>query len=272
MIINIEDDFDLYKIANCGQCFRGIEVTDGVFRFITKENVIYMKADECDPVTGLVTKLDVSVSQNEWDNVWHFYFDMNRDYKSIRQSITDDEYLMKASELGKGIRILKQDYYEMLITFIISQRKSIPAIRTSIERMCKLHGKEIKTEYETLYAFPTAKELSDAEDLDSCGLGYRLPYIIDASRDIALGIVDLQKYDMYDDEELFEHLKLFKGVGDKVANCISLFGYGRTNRAPVDVWIKRVIDEEYNGINPFDKYEINAGIMQQYMFYAAKNR
>ncbi len=271
MLINVEDDFDLYKIANCGQCFRGIEVTAGVYRFITRENVIYMKANECDPVTGLVTKLDVSVSSNEWDDVWHSYFDMDRDYKSIRQSIVDDEYLTKAAELGKGIRILRQDYYEMLITFIISQRKSIPAIRTSVERMCKLHGKEIKTDYETLYAFPSVKKLADADDLESCGLGYRLPYILDASRDIASGVVDLDEYALYEDDELFDRLKAFKGVGDKVANCISLFGYGRTNRAPVDVWIKRVIEEEYKGINPFDKYEVNAGIMQQYMFYAAKN-
>ncbi|MCR4717111.1 MAG: DNA-3-methyladenine glycosylase 2 family protein [Lachnospiraceae bacterium] len=272
MIISITDDFNLYKIANCGQCFRGVEIKDGVYRFITKENVIYLKEAENNPKTSHTTKLDISATKSEWEKIWMPYFDMERSYKDVRALIKDDSYLENAANLGQGIRILRQDAFEMLITFIISQRKSIPAIRTSVERISKLHGKKLKTDYETIYAFPTAEKLANAKDLESCGLGYRLPYILEASKDVKSGLLDLDKLYSYDDEELFNALKEVKGVGDKVSNCICLFAFNRTARAPVDVWIKRVIDDQYNGINPFPKYGENAGIMQQYMFYAAKNQ
>jgi N-glycosylase/DNA lyase len=113
--------------------------------------------------------------------------------------------------------------------------------------------------------------LANAKELDTCGLGYRLPYVLGAAKDVASGLLDLKELYSYDDEELFNELKKVKGVGDKVANCICLFAYHRIARAPKDVWINRVIEEEYSGIDPFPKYDKYAGIMQQYMFYAAKN-
>ena len=272
MIIDIKDDFNLLKIADSGQCFRAIEVKDGIYRFITNDNVIYMKAHDTNPSNDLITKLDISVTEGEWNDIWHNYFDFDTSYVDIRNSIKNDKYLLNAAGSGRGIRILNQEPFEMLISFIISQRKSIPAIRTSVERICKLYGKKINTEYETLYTFPDADTLADADKLDTCGLGYRLPYILDASRDVSSGLINLYDMYSYDDEELFNELKKIRGVGDKVANCICLFAYHRVKRAPKDVWINRVIDEEYGGVDPFPKYGEYAGIMQQYMFYTAKSR
>lgn len=306
-IIEINDDFDLYKIAYSGQCFRVRDLGDGAFRFITGEHVLDIrKADNSCAENESHTAPDsidfrditqksspglyeVSCSQAEWDSVWHYYFDLNTNYAKIRSSIPlSDKYIHNASQLGEGIRILNQDKFEMLISFIISQRKSIPAIKSSVERICKRYGHLINCESfdsckscesresceseSATYTFPTPYELSKAtsEELAECGLGYRVPYVIEATR-WAMSLDSLDFLDQLSDEELFTTLKSLYGVGDKVANCISLFGYHRTGRAPIDTWIKKVIDDEYKGHNPFPNYGPNAGIIQQYVFYAKQH-
>jgi len=259
MQITISDDFDLYKITYSGQCFRPKQLSDNSYKFITQNSEL------------IITELgdneyDITCDLNTWNTVWRDYFDLDLCYKDIRESIPDsDTYLKNAAAIGKGIRILKQDKFEMLISFIISQRKSIPAIKSSVEKLCSLYGKD--------GFFPTPKALMSASssELSSCGLGYRVPYIEAAARKVALGEIDLEALDCLSDEELFDALKSFYGVGDKVANCVALFAYHRINRAPIDTWINKVIDSEYNGINPFPSYTGNAGIMQQYMFYAAQH-
>lgn len=258
MIIKIDDDFDLRKIAYSGQCFRVKELSDDTFSFVTKSSKVTIKA--------LVNNsFDISCSKDEWDNIWHDYFDLDTNYSDIRSSIpSDDSYMLRAAEIGKGIRILKQDYFEMLISFIISQRKSIPAIKTSVERLCSLYGKD------GFFPTPDAMLKATNEELSSCGLGYRVSYVAEASKKVALKEVDLDELSLLSDDDLFASLKSFNGVGDKVANCVALFGYHRIGRAPVDTWIKKVIDNSYNGINPFPTYGSVAGIMQQYMFYAAQ--
>ena len=259
MIIRIDDDFDLYKIAYSGQCFRVKELDNGEFSFVTRESRVNIKS-------AGDNKYDVSCDADEWDNIWFHYFDFETDYSKIRESIpSSDSFLKRSSDIGAGIRILNQDYFEMLISFIISQRKSILAIKTSVEKLCALYG--------TDGFFPTAKAMLNAttDELSSCGLGYRVSYIQDAVKKVALNQVDLDELSSLSDEDLFEQLKSFNGVGDKVANCVSLFGYHRIGRAPIDTWILKVIDQEYGGINPFPTYKGTAGIMQQYMFYAAQH-
>lgn len=259
MKITINDDFNLYKITYSGQCFRPKQLSDKSYRFVTGSNEL------------IITELggneyDISCDMNTWNTVWHDYFDLDLCYENIRKSIPDsDTYLKNASNIGKGIRILKQDKFEMLISFIISQRKSIPAIKSSVEKLCSLYGSN--------GYFPGPEELMKAssDELASCGLGYRVPYIETAARKVALGEVDLEALDSLSDDELFNSLKSFYGVGDKVANCVALFAYHRINRAPIDTWINKVIDSEYAGINPFPSYPGTAGIMQQYMFYAAQH-
>lgn len=268
MKITIADDFDLEKIGNSGQCFRPVNIINNTWRFILGAEVLYIT-----PISK--SEYDISTEIKTWEEIWVPYFDMNRNYSNIRKSIKNDDYLKAAADCGKGIRILKQDCWEMLITFIISQRKNIPAIRKSVELLCSKFGRNLgKDMYtgEEIYSFPEPGDLLKAGEgeLNSCSLGYRTPYIIDASEKVSSGNLDLEALNDLGDDELFEALKTVKGVGDKVSNCICLFGYGRTGRAPVDVWIQKVIDQQYQGDNPFPKYKEAAGIMQQYVFYQAQ--
>ena len=267
MKITIDDDFDLDKIIDSGQCFRPSRTGD-IYRFVTGENLVeirYEKERGSSEPDEAPAQISVSCTKEEWDRIWHPYFDLDTNYREIRKSIPkDDTYLQTAAKCGAGIRILRQDRFEMLISFIISQRKSIPAIRTSIERLVSLCG------HKGFFPGPSDMVSVTDEELASCALGYRLPYVKSAAEAVAKKDVDLEALDELSDEELFETLKTFRGVGDKVANCVALFAYHRTGRAPVDTWIARVIKEQYGGVNPFPAYGDLAGIMQQYMFYHAK--
>ena len=267
MRVHIEDDFDLEKIADCGQCFRAKEVEAGIYRFITNKNVIYIKKLR-------ENTFDVSCDNYEWQSIWENYFDLATDYRSIRREISEvNDYFKDAAQLGAGIRILKQDIFETLISFIISQRKSIPSIKTSVERIAEKYGKPINTIYETVYTFPTLDEMKAASllQLSTCALGYRAEYIKDAVEKVYEGLVDLEELkSKRDDDQIVEELKKIRGVGNKVANCVALFAYHRVDRVPIDVWIDRVINEDWAGHNFFAKLTHNAGIAQQYVFYSKR--
>ncbi len=212
-------------------------------------------------------EFEFDCSESEFNDIWVDYFDLKTDYGSFISSIPkDDSFLRKASDYGSGIRILKQEPFETVITFIISQRKSIPAIRTSVEKICRLCGNEIRDGF---YSFPDAKALSEVSDKDlaECSLGYRMDYVRSAAQSVYHGLVDLEKLKCLSDEDLFQELSSLRGVGKKVANCVMLFAYHRIGAFPVDVWMERVIEEEYGGHFPLERYEGYAGIMQQYMFY-----
>ncbi len=265
MIVNIEDDFDLEKIAGCGQCFRAKRIQGG-FRFVSQKKVLtIINKDD-----GIY---DIDADEKEWESFWKNYFDLSVNYRNIRESIDQkDKFLFNASKLGKGIRILRQDKFEMLISFIISQRKNIPAISKSVEAICTKFGEKITHNGEVIYSFPSPKALFEASDNDlrKCALGYRVPYVKDAAFRVYSNQLDLDAIGKLDDDSLKEKLKSVKGVGNKVADCICLFAYHRLAASPVDVWIKRAIDEHYGGVNPFDSYGKYAGVMQQYIFYAYK--
>ena len=266
MRVTIEDDFNLDKTASCGQCFRAKEVTEGVYRFITNSNVVYIK--QIDEIT-----FEVSCGADEWTNIWENYFDLATNYKKIRSNISKlNNYLKEAAEIGEGIRILRQDPFETLISFIISQRKSIPSIKTSVERIANKYGKPITSTYETVNTFPTLDEVKAALplDLSGCGLAYRADYIKDAVDKLNDGVINLDELWHKTDDELTEELKQIRGVGDKVANCVALFAYHRVDRVPIDVWIARAINDDFNGHNFFADIEQNAGIAQQYVFYAKR--
>lgn len=265
--IEIQDDFDLEKTASCGQCFRARPLDDGFFRFVSGDHVIYIKE-----LGG--HQFSVSCTKEEWQDIWTQYFDLNRSYKSVYlEEREKHDYVRKAMDCGRGIRILRQDPWEMLVTFIISQRKSIPAISKSVKALAEKYGHKIQTDREIVYSFPTPEEMADAslDDLKECSLGYRAPYIYDAIQKVTSGSLDLDKIADYSDEELFQELQTVNGVGKKVANCICLFGYGRMARVPVDVWIARAVDEDCCGEDPFRFFEGNAGIIQQYVFYYKKS-
>ncbi|MDO4805324.1 MAG: DNA glycosylase [Lachnospiraceae bacterium] len=264
MTVYISDDFDLRKIAISGQCFRVKQMNNEYWRFICRDEVCYIKKLDEDGV------FDVICDPDSWESFWIKYFDLDRDYQEIRESIiTDNAFIQKAVRKGAGIRVLRQDPFEMLITFIISQRKSIPSIRKTVEWLSEHAGHEINTPFERLRSFPTAEELTwfGSKGLESASLGYRLPYIEDAIAKVYSGKLDLAALEFLDDEALFDELLKVHGVGIKVANCVCLFGYGRVARTPVDTWIRRMIAEECGGCDPFPGFGDIAGIIQQYVFY-----
>ena len=265
MEIKIADDFDLKKIVDSGQCFRPKEIEPGVFRFIIGENILHIRKRE-------ENLFEADCNAETWQNVWKIYFDLDANYASIRRDVENfaagkpyEKILCEATNFGKGIRILNQEPFEMLISFIISQRKNIPSIRSSVEKICARFGRRVGE----VYLFPRVEEISSAtvDDLTGLGLAYRKNYIKDALEKISSGEIDLTALKTFPDDELVETLKKIKGVGDKIANCVALFAYHRVNRAPVDVWIKRAIDQDFHGENIFDAFGNNAGILQQYIFY-----
>lgn len=266
--IKIEDDLDLDKIADSGQCFRVRRFPDGICRFITGDKVIYLwkTADR---------EYSVYCNTGSWNLVWKDYFDLSRNYREIREKARGrNAFVDRAMESGAGIRVLRQDSWEMLITFIISQRKNIPAISGAVEKLASGFGRKIVTKYETLYGFPSPEVLCSAgtEELKACGLGYRTAYVLDAARRVAGGEIDMRAVAAYEDGALFEEFLKIHGVGKKVANCVCLFGYGRVARVPVDVWIARAIEEECQGEDPFGSFGEAAGIIQQYVFYHERRR
>lgn len=271
-VITIEDDFDLSKIAASGQCFRVRQFDDGMYRFITREHVLYIKKVDVDSIGKFdrSVRYEVSCSPEEWERIWHPYFDLDRDYAAIRKRSGDkNSFIDSAMDFGRGIRVLNQDPWEMLVTFIISQRKNMPAISKSVNLIAERFGSPVETQFEMIYAFPTPEQLTQAsdEDLRACSLGYRAPYVADAARCVLSGELDLNAIASFSDEDLFEELQKVHGVGKKVANCICLFAYGRTSLVPVDVWIARAIEDECAGEDPFDAFGKDAGIIQQYVFY-----
>ena len=263
------EDFSPDAIAESGQCFRMTGDRCGDIRLIAfgRQLTIQRAAEDT---------FIFNCSREEFDSIWRGYFDLDTDYSSFRRQIKeDDSFLRRAAEFGTGIRILRQEPFEMLISFIISQRKSIPAIRTSIERLCESFGeKKIlpgsgERDAGCFYAFPKPEALAAADEkaLSACGLGYRVSYVREAALKAASG--SLKGFDELPTGELIEALMELKGVGIKVASCVALFGYHRLEVAPVDVWMKRVIDGVYGGSLP-EEYSDCAGVIQQYLFNYAR--
>ena len=262
---------DMKKIAESGQIFR-FNVYDDEYSLVAGDKLLFIKEDD----DGYI----LSCSESEFEEFWTDYFDLRLDYSDFEKNIpADDLFLTNAAEYSYGIRILNQDKWEMLISFIISQRKSIPAIKSSIEKLARTYGKKIDMQVpdfiknidknSEFFAFPTPKALADAsiDDLNACSLGYRSPYIEASAKAVYRGDIDLEALSKLDDNELLAALMSLKGVGIKVANCVALFGYHRIAAFPIDVWIKRMIDEHYDGEFPLKLYDGYAGVIQQYIFY-----
>lgn len=203
-------------------------------------------------------------SIEEFENIWVSYFDLNTDYSEFQDKVSDDSFLVGAMQYGGGIRILRQDLWEMIVSYIISQRNNIPRIQKSVEMLSKNFGNYIKTiDGNEIYSFPTIEQLKGG-NLSVASLGYRETYIRalcendDFNMDILHGL---------NDEDVKNTLLQIKGVGEKVANCIMLFGLHRMNSYPRDVWVNRLIDDVYDGEFNADKYIGFAGYVQQLQFY-----
>lgn len=257
------ENFDLCQIAESGQCFRMRMQDENTAVVVAGNKILHVfNAGE--------EEFEFCCDQKEFESFWYDYFDLGSDYGAYIDSIDrSDDFLLRAAGYGRGIRILRQDPFETLISFIISQRKNIPAIQASVDKLCRTCGEKIAKD---TYAFPTPEAIAglSEEELKSCSLGYRAPYVSETAKRVASGETDPEALREYNDEELLSELLSFYGVGKKVASCVMLFAYHRTASFPVDVWIQRVMDEHYHGRFPVEKYPGYAGILQQYMFFYAR--
>ena len=267
-MVTIENQcFSVSQICRSGQCFRLDPAGDGSYELIAGERFLKISADGA----GAQGKTILYCSREEYESFWKEYFDMDTSYEKYLAGIDpEDEYLWAAAQFGSGIRILKQDVWEMIITFILSQQNNIPRIKGLIQAVSGKYGKKIETEDGRMYnAFPAPDELSSAaeEELRALKLGYRSRYICGTARMIASGEVDLEQVKKMDYLTARAELMRLPGIGGKVADCICLFALHQLDAFPVDTHIKKVVDSQYGGSFPFDRYKGCAGIMQQYIFY-----
>lgn len=264
MIVN---DFDIEQIAESGECFRWNKIGDKHYFGIIGQDYCEVWQDGNNVEFSGIT-----------EEKFKHYFDLERDYSKIKEYYMQDEILKKAIGFGEGIRILNQDKFETLISFIISANNNIPRIRKSVYKISKKYGKRIG---EDLYSFPTPQQLSIAteEELKETGVGFRAKYIANTCREIVNGI-DLDELSKLPTKECKKELMKLMGVGPKVADCVMLFSMGKTDAFPVDVWIKRIMETLYikheMPLNKIQKYSEErfgkyAGIAQQYLFFYARD-
>ncbi|MDR2605944.1 MAG: DNA-3-methyladenine glycosylase 2 family protein [Oscillospiraceae bacterium] len=238
MIYFPNEYFDPAKIAASGQCFRWQNLDGGewlVPAFGTELHIGERGGD-----------IALDCSQDEFERIWKSYLDIESDYGAYHRAALNSElpYLITAAEYSKGIRILRQDLWETVLSFIISQNNNIPRIRLCLNRIIERFGH-----------LPEPSEIAEGT-LDGLGLGYRDRYIYDAAKRLTPDMTDFRS---------------IVGVGPKVANCIELYGLGRKDAFPRDVWIKRIEKEHFNGRFPEELFPGFAGVMQQYLFYYGKS-
>ena len=279
-------DFDLAKIFECGQCFRWDADENGVYTGVARGRAARLRCGNSgnnSSSAGIGGRkgngsVFITGSLTDFETIWRDYFDLDHDYAQIRRSLCIDAFMEKATAFGAGIRILRQDRWEALCSFIISQCNNIPRIKKIIAELCRLFGEPIDFENNSnyvkmLYTFPTAEKLSplDAGDLAPIRCGYRADYIISAARAVAEGAIDLEALSHETPDSAGVALKKIRGVGDKVADCVMLFGLNMLNAFPLDVWMKRAVAEHYGP--EFDPviFSPYAGIAQQYIFHYIRN-
>ena len=249
-------EFELSDTLDCGQAFRFSKIDDKTWQGIALGQYIKIGKEN-----DKIILYDITLS--DYNLKWKNYFDFDRDYSAVIKEISENDILKAAAEKYKGIRILNQDPWEAICSFIISQNNNIPRIKGIIERLCENFGDKI----DGGYSFPTAQKLSNLtpEDLMPLRAGFRARYIIDAAKKVSSGELDFELIKNGEIDLARAELMKIIGVGTKVADCSLLFGFGRIEALPKDVWIKRAIAEYFDG--NFPKYaESYAGIAQQYLF------
>lgn len=255
--------FSIPQICGSGQCFRLDRAEDGNYELVASDRYLKMEVKP--------DKTLLYCTEEEYERFWKGYFDLDTDYGTYLSRIDQgDDYLRRAAEFGSGIRILCQDVWEMIITFIVSQQNNISRIKGLIRTLGEQYGEKRETpDGKVYYTFPGAESLAHAteEDLRALKLGYRSRYICGTAQMTASGEVDLGGLLRMEYPAAREKLMKLPGVGGKVADCICLFALHQLDAFPVDTHIKKVVDSEYGGRFPFERYRGCAGIMQQYIFY-----
>ncbi|MFL0194096.1 DNA-3-methyladenine glycosylase family protein [Clostridium sp. WILCCON 0269] len=284
IIIKDVRNFELSHIFDCGQCFRWNRQKGGSYIGVAFGKIIEVEKKDNDI-------LIYNTSEKDFKEIWCEYFDLNRDYSEIKTILSKDPILKEAVEFGCGIRLLKQDPFELVVSFIISANNRIPMIKRTIENISKKWGEALEFKGKVYYGFPKLDKLKEAtlEELESCGTGFRGKYIKDTvSKIYDNGTEGKESYDrLYDiswikmqqDEICHKELQKFMGIGPKVADCIMLFSMQKYSAFPVDVWVKRAMNYFYlapdvslKGIRDFGikKFGKLSGFAQQYLFYHAR--
>jgi len=266
-------DFEPKHIFECGQCFRWELESDGSYTGVVNGKILNVAKKENEIIFN-------NTNLKYFTDYWIDYFDLNTDYGSIKKELVKDDIVMKkATEFGYGIRILKQDPWETIASFIISANNNIPRIKKAISLMSERYGEFIGIYNDRrYYTFPAPEALMllEERDLKECNLGYRADYMIDTARAIASNPALIAEIGQGNRLECHKQLLQLKGVGPKVANCIAFFSFGKLDAFPVDVWIKRLMEHFYfhkdtppKEIEAFaqGKYKALAGYAQQYLFY-----
>lgn len=269
-------DFNPVHTFECGQCFRWHREADGSYTGVVGGRVAN--------VAGTPGKLILNnVSLDDFEQIWYDYFDLGRDYGEIKKAVAIDGVMHKAVEFGGGIRLLRQEPWETLISFILSSNNRIPRIMKIIEDISGLYGRELSYKDRRYHAFPDVQSLAacSLEQIEACRAGYRCRYIQRTAADIAAGRFDLRKLKGLGTAEARRYLLQLHGVGCKVADCMLLYSGIKSDVFPTDVWVRRVMEELYfkreasfSEIQQFaaDCFGKYAGIAQQYLFYYAREQ
>lgn len=263
MIIKTIPNFSLAQICQSGQCFRMTMKENGVYAVIAGSRYLEIRqqGDEC--------RFDCK--EAEFESFWKNYFDLENDYDSYMSQINpNDKYLSSAAAFGSGIRILRQDLWEMTVSFLISQQNHIARIRRCIQNMCERYGERcVNACGETYYGFPKPEALAGLQEdaLKECNLGYRSKYVVRAARSVVSGEVNLDEISQMPYKKAKQELLKLFGVGEKVADCICLFALHHLQAFPVDTHIRQAMEAHYKRGFPNRRYKGFQGVMQQYIFY-----
>ena len=259
-----EKHFVPEQIFDCGQCFRFEKVSDGRYGGVAFGRYIEVTLEDGIPCIYGAVEGDYAL--------WSDYFDMELDYGKVAQSFSHDKTLCEAAKVGCGIRILHQDEFETLISFIISQNNNIPRIKGIISNLCKTYGEPFCDAWGNIrYSFPTPERIYNAgeDGMSKLRMGFRAKYVIDAVTRILDGRLVLSDIYGMPTSDALEYLMQVKGVGLKVASCAALFAFKKYDSFPVDVWVKRILDKYYGGHENVSAAQFGeyGGIAQQYLFY-----
>ena len=251
-------NFSLEQIYDSGQCFRMSRLPENRYQVIAHGKRLELRQSG--------EEVEFFCTEREYEEIWKHYFDLETDYGAFIEKIgVRDRYLTAAAQFGSGIRILNQDLWEMIITFIISQQNNIKRIRKCIETICREYG----TERDGFFDFPTPEALaaSTEEELRACGLGYRSRYLAGTAGMMAAEPERLERLRAMRYQRAREELLTFPGIGGKVADCVCLFGLHHLDAFPVDTHIRQALERRYPKGFPMRRYSGCRGVMQQYIFY-----
>ncbi|MCL2462460.1 MAG: DNA-3-methyladenine glycosylase [Defluviitaleaceae bacterium] len=272
------EGFSIGQILECGQCFRfaAVDTEDGAEYVLSARNKVLHVRQSGRAVSFFPTYPE------EFENIWENYFDLDTDYEQIKRALSDkDDYVRDAAGRFGGIRILNQEPWECLISFIISQNNMIPRIKKVLANITQAFGEPIADGF---YTFPAPERLASAglEEIAACRTGFRDKYILDAAQKVSSGEISLDALSSLSSARAREALMTIKGVGPKVADCVMLFSMNKKDTFPTDVWIKRVMqrfyfddkEESLKAIHEFarERFGEYAGVAQEYLFAYARER